>query len=201
MGNQSSTLPNHKTATNSAAVQRTPRPSETGPRLTNYTCDVIYHSKPLSTHITSTETRSAHASRFAYFKHIGALSDVQSFVLSASTDAAQEINGVTRTISRTFDVGGIGRVRDIAGNACDVTYALKHFDSGAWHEYRIHANDSIRSHSGSVLMLRCQARDQKWTVPFSRNRTTMARNWRIVWEVCPTHLLDAHDPSQPPTET
>ena len=61
----------------------------------------------------STETRSAHASRFAYFKHIGALSDVQSFVLSASTDAAQEMNGVTRTISRTFDVGSIGRVRDV----------------------------------------------------------------------------------------
>lgn len=181
MGNQSSTLPTNRTTAPSAASKsrlRTAAAPRVPPRLTNYTCDVIYCGNPISTHLASTETRSAHASRFVYFKHTGALSDVRSFVLSASTDAAQEANGVTHTVSRTFDVGSIGR------DAC----ALKHFDSGAWHEYRIFANDSSRNHSGGVLMLRCPAHNKK-TMPFGRS--AKVRDWKIVWEVCPAHLLDA----------
>ena len=185
MGNQSSTPPTGQTTAPSAASKsclRTAVAPRVPPRLTDYTCDVIYRSKPVSAHLASTETRSAHASRFAYFKHTGALCDVRSFVLSASTDAAQEANGVTHTVSRTFDVGSIGRVGGVADAPRDATYALKHFDSGAWHEYRIYTDDSSRDHSGGVLMLRCPAHDKKQTMPFARSATV--RDWKIVWEVC-----------------
>ena len=161
------------------------------PLLRVFTCTIIFRNTTGQSRIVAcSDVRSVCGTKFAYFKYTGALCDVQRFTLTASTCAAQESVGVTRTISRSFEPTDMPR---------RAAYALVHFDDGVWHEFRLNRAVQQQRASG-VLMCRCRTSKPNAAKERGGNFVTVtnrAHDWKIIWELYPEQLLAADDREHP----